>query len=106
MIERIAARLRLGERLVLISHDRPDGDALGSMLALAQAARAQGKTARVVCSGVPRAYAFLTAGETFVHPDDREFVRRQMAEMSDGHSIDVEYRILKGGDDDGRENET
>ena len=70
MSERVAARLRLGERLVLVTHDRPDGDAIGSMLALARAARAQGRTAHMVCSDVPRAYRFLTAGETFIHPDD------------------------------------
>lgn len=70
MGERIAARLRLGERLLLVTHDRPDGDALGSMLALARAARAQGKTARMVCREVPRAYRFLAGGEAFVHPDD------------------------------------
>ncbi|MFW6155270.1 MAG: DHH family phosphoesterase [Planctomycetota bacterium] len=68
--ERLAARLRLGERLLLVTHDRPDGDALGSMLALGRAARAGGKTVRMVCGDVPRAYAFLAAGETFVHPDD------------------------------------
>jgi len=67
--ERVAARIRLGERLVLVTHDRPDGDAIGSMLAVARAARARGKTVRMVCSGVPRAYAFLAEGETFIHPD-------------------------------------
>lgn len=33
-----------------------------------------------------------------IHPEDRSFVQRKMAEMSDGDAIDIEYRILN---DDG-----
>jgi phosphoesterase RecJ-like protein len=47
-------------RLVLTSHQRPDGDALGCLAALARAARAAGKTARVVVHDpLPARYAFL-----------------------------------------------
>ena len=31
-----------------------------------------------------------------VHPEDRSFVRDAMAEVSEGESIDIEYRIVKG----------
>ena len=69
-VGRIAARLRQAGNILLVTHDRPDGDALGAMMALALAARAQGKTVRVVCESVPRQYAFLTQGEDLVRPAD------------------------------------
>ncbi len=44
----VAAALRRRARFVIASHVRPDGDAVGSQLALAYALRALGKTVRVV----------------------------------------------------------
>jgi phosphoesterase RecJ-like protein len=45
---RIADALRAGQRFVISSHTRPDGDSIGSSVALALALRAIGKTAEVV----------------------------------------------------------
>jgi len=36
-----------------------------------------------------------------VHPKDRDFVQDAMARMSNGESIDIEYRILRGDDESG-----
>ena len=55
-LRRIAAALAKGERFVLSSHVRPDGDSIGSQLALAHALRALGKTARIVNRDAPPAY--------------------------------------------------
>ena len=44
----VAAALRSRQRFVIASHVRPDGDAVGSQLAMAYALRALGKEARVV----------------------------------------------------------
>ena len=46
--EAVAALLASGRRFLLTGHRNPDGDSLGSALALAQALAAQGKEARVV----------------------------------------------------------
>jgi phosphoesterase RecJ-like protein len=52
--------VRQHHRFLLTTHVRPDGDALGSMLALAEALREQGKEVRtVVASHVAARYAFL-----------------------------------------------
>lgn len=60
----IARRLSLAESLVALTHARPDGDGLGSMAALARAARAAGKTVQLTCLDlVPAKYAFLLEGE-------------------------------------------
>lgn len=70
-IQRAAAVLAAAERIVTTGHIRPDGDALGSMLALATAARSAGKTA-VATFGEPHVvaanYDFLDR-TWLVHPD-------------------------------------
>lgn len=67
--------VRRRQRFLLMTHVRPDGDALGSELALAAALRRHGKTARVViASSLPPRYRFLdpdgTKIERFTPPGD------------------------------------
>ncbi|HEY7290883.1 MAG TPA: bifunctional oligoribonuclease/PAP phosphatase NrnA [Vicinamibacterales bacterium] len=47
-IDRIAEAIRARQRFVISSHERPDGDSIGSSLAMAFALRAMGKRAHVV----------------------------------------------------------
>jgi phosphoesterase RecJ-like protein len=55
--------VRRHRRFLLTTHVRPDGDGLGSMLALTEALEAIGKEARlVVASTYPPRYAFLDPG--------------------------------------------
>ncbi len=61
-LEEAAATLDAAESLVAVGHIRPDGDALGSALALALAGRAAGKTAHV------------TFGEPYVMPAQFRFL--------------------------------
>jgi phosphoesterase RecJ-like protein len=50
----IVDAIRTRERFVLSSHARPDGDAIGSELAMAYALRALGKEVRIVnCDPAP-----------------------------------------------------
>jgi phosphoesterase RecJ-like protein len=46
-------RIKHGQRFVIASHQRPDGDAIGSAMAMALALRAIGKEATVVTDGIP-----------------------------------------------------
>jgi phosphoesterase RecJ-like protein len=67
--------VRRSNRFLVMTHVRPDGDALGSELALAAALRQQGKQARVViASNLPPRYKFLDADgtkiERFTAPGD------------------------------------
>jgi phosphoesterase RecJ-like protein len=61
----IAQRLARAQRILVVTHARPDGDALGSMSALTSAAEAAGKqTAVLVPSDAPARYDFLlTSGK-------------------------------------------
>ena len=57
---RIRDALQNGRRFLLTSHARPDGDSLGSQLALAAALRQLGKQVRIINSDpAPAFYAFL-----------------------------------------------
>ena len=69
--EQIERRLASAERLLIITHARSDGDAVGSMAALAAAARAAGKSADMLLPDrLPERYAFLLAGETPAWPEE------------------------------------
>jgi bifunctional oligoribonuclease and PAP phosphatase NrnA len=62
-MKKIVELLRGAGRLLAIAHARPDGDALGSMSAMVQAARAAGRQAEgLVPDRVPAQYAFLFDG--------------------------------------------
>ena len=54
-LARIVHELRARQRFVITSHARPDGDAIGSSMAMAYALRALGKNVRVVSRDVPPA---------------------------------------------------
>ena len=49
----LVQRIKQGQRFVVASHQRPDGDAIGSAMAMALALRAIGKEATVVIDGIP-----------------------------------------------------
>nr|WP_283243669.1 bifunctional oligoribonuclease/PAP phosphatase NrnA [Feifania hominis] len=57
--------MKAADDILLITHRRPDGDTLGSAVALADALRQRGKLVQVVCSDeVTPKYRFLTGGES------------------------------------------
>ncbi len=60
MISEVLRHIERGERFVLTSHARPDGDAIGSVLACSQLLRGMGKKSEVVLrDGVPHIYRRL-----------------------------------------------
>src|SRR3970040_80507 len=64
---RIAAALHNSARILLVNHVEPDGDTLGSTLALALALESLGKMVIVASEGgVPPAFAFLPGADRVV----------------------------------------
>ena len=62
--ESARAHLAAASSILVIAHCRPDGDTLGSMLALATSARAAGKTAHMMVDDeIPAKYDFLFGSE-------------------------------------------
>jgi phosphoesterase RecJ-like protein len=75
-LQAIAAALREHDRFLVVTHENPDGDALGSLLATTVALRQLGKDALMFLSGaapLPREYAFMQLdGLLRELPDDTE----------------------------------
>jgi len=74
-IQNILAEIRAGSSFLVTTHESPDGDAIGSSLALASFLRKIGKE---VCvhyrDPVPELYAFLPGSDTVLpHIPDRDF---------------------------------
>jgi phosphoesterase RecJ-like protein len=69
----IASVLRDAESILAYSHVRPDGDAIGSVLALGMALKESGKTNVTLWSedGVPESLAFLDADGMISKPDTK-----------------------------------
>jgi bifunctional oligoribonuclease and PAP phosphatase NrnA len=70
-LERTAEEIRRRQRFVIASHIRPDGDAIGSQLAMAYALRALGKDARIVNRDPPPAMFLDFPGVTEIEIADR-----------------------------------
>ena len=70
----VAAALTARQSFLLTSHARPDGDAIGSPLALALALKTRGKSVRVLLRDSPRAPVYLRREKRFVHPDPRVYL--------------------------------
>jgi bifunctional oligoribonuclease and PAP phosphatase NrnA len=68
MIEQVLRHIRERHRFLVTSHNRPDGDAVGSTLALSQVLHAMGKKADVILGDtVPVIYRPLPDAETIIH---------------------------------------
>jgi bifunctional oligoribonuclease and PAP phosphatase NrnA len=79
-LEQVVATLREHDRFVVTTHENPDGDALGSLLAMTLALRAAGKEAEMYLAGdVPL-------------PDEYRFM--ELAELRRGAAPDVAGRVL------------
>ncbi|PYY01137.1 MAG: bifunctional oligoribonuclease/PAP phosphatase NrnA [Acidobacteria bacterium] len=68
MMDQVLKQIEQREAFVLTSHARPDGDAIGSLLALYQMLRQLGKTSQVVMSdAVPLIYGPLPYADVILH---------------------------------------
>lgn len=66
MIDAVVDMLRSSERHVLVTHEYPDGDALGTTLALAHALKSLGKQVTLICvDDIPLPFQFLPGIEWF-----------------------------------------
>jgi len=80
MLDRFAAFLDSQDRILLTTHENPDGDGTGAMIGLAHYLRALGKVVRIVVSpGVPPSLGFLDP-EGRIEAYDAEGGHRDLAE--------------------------
>ncbi|MGI5958504.1 MAG: DHH family phosphoesterase [Massiliimalia sp.] len=64
-LQQIADCLQKADRIVVLTHQSPDGDTLGSSSALVMALQSMGKQAKVACSDpIPDRFSYLFSGVT------------------------------------------
>ncbi len=75
-VEAVAEQIKQGDDYLIVTHERPDGDALGSALAVANMLQAMGKTWRfMVAEPMPKRFSYLPLFDSAVivsaEPDRR-----------------------------------
>ena len=74
IIAAIGERLRTAQKILISSHVRPDGDAVGSMLGLGLALQDAGKSVHMVLAdGIPSSFKYLEGSEQVRKEPDAEF---------------------------------
>jgi phosphoesterase RecJ-like protein len=73
-IEEVRLRIEQADRVMVCAHTRPDGDAIGSVLAMGQALQDAGKYVQMVLEdGVPSALRFLPGSEKILTQPEGSF---------------------------------
>lgn len=68
MLDKVLQEIHHNNTFLITTHESPDGDAVGSCLALANFLRKLGKEVTVhLCDALPDIYAFLPLADTIVH---------------------------------------
>ena len=96
--EGIARALRAAESIAVCSHINPDGDTIGSALAMRLILKGMGKRVRVFCRDkVPDNLAFLPGAEEICAPDGirERFDLLLSVDASDPNRLDTCYTVLK-----------
>jgi phosphoesterase RecJ-like protein len=87
-LDRIVAQVAAGQRFVVSSHERPDGDAIGSAMAMAFALETIGKHADVVMDAVPPAFLQPFPGVERIHVTKAVHVSYDAAIVLECSSLD------------------
>lgn len=83
IIHSFHSRLQASEKIVIVSHMKPDGDALGSSLGMYHTLKLYGKSAKIAISDpAPQTIRFITDGieNILVHQDKPEETERAILE--------------------------
>jgi phosphoesterase RecJ-like protein len=73
LLQEIGQRFQSAQRISVVSHIRPDGDAVGSLLGLGLALQAAGKQVQMVLSdGLPAIYRHLTGSQQITNRSESE----------------------------------
>lgn len=74
LVKEAGSRIEKAQRILVTSHVRPDGDAIGSVLAMGLSLQAKGKTVQMALKdGVPSRFHFLSGYEQVVNQAQGEF---------------------------------
>jgi phosphoesterase RecJ-like protein len=84
----ISQRFKTAENILVVSHIRPDGDAIGSMLALGLALQQSGKNVQMVLAdGVPANFRYLPGSNRISRKPSGEFDLVAVVDCSDRERV-------------------
>ena len=90
-LKEIAAEIKKNESVLIFSHARPDGDTLGSAMAVKTALCALGIASEVVCaSDIPDKYSIFPSFKTIKKPS--EITKKYLAHLS----VDISVESMFG----------
>ena len=98
-LKRIAEEVRKGRRFLISAHENPEGDAIGSVLALNLALTGMGKEAKVLNQDpTPEMLRFLPGAEEIIHraPEYGGFDATFALDCGDKTRLGVEFTRVKG----------
>jgi bifunctional oligoribonuclease and PAP phosphatase NrnA len=100
-LDRVAEEIRAGDRFLLTTHENPDGDALGSLLAMHHILGALGKDSVMFLAAqefpLPVEYRFLPLEEVF-HEPPADFPDRVVVFLDCGNVDRMPLDFLQDGD--------
>jgi phosphoesterase RecJ-like protein len=99
ILRRIAEEIRGGRSFLISTHQNPEGDAIGSVLALGLALKSLGKDALILTQDpVPEVLAFLPGAGQIVHqaPVNRRFDIALAVDCGDRPRLGEEFTKVKG----------
>jgi len=80
----IRSKIRVSQRVLVATHVRPDGDAIGSLLGLGLALRQAGKLVQMISTdGVPASYRHLTGSQDIIQRPEGDFDLTIVLDCSD-----------------------
>jgi bifunctional oligoribonuclease and PAP phosphatase NrnA len=95
LITTIRDQLNLVEKVLVISHQRPDGDAIGSILAIGLALLSAGKQVQMVLKdGIPDNFRFLEGSKLVTRKPLGKFDYIIVVDSAEIERIDVEFNYL------------
>lgn len=96
MNEKIKNLIIKADRILVVTHVGPDGDAIGSLTAVGQALRQMGKTPDLVCDdGVPERFSYLTLTSIVkVQPSAKPYDLLIAVDCGDEHRMGKAYTSL------------
>ena len=75
--------IRGSENILLFAHTSPDGDTVGSVLALKEYCESLGKNVDIACFNALPEYLNSFSSETFIHPDNLELAKYKLIIAAD-----------------------
>lgn len=71
-LDNILEEIKKAESVVILTHENPDGDAIGSVLAMYIALQGMGKQADMIVPELPRTFSFLPCADKFLKQGKEE----------------------------------